>query len=630
MPYVLPDVIEDERVRTLVTEERIFLTPEAAQNLIHLFPGLVRMGAYRGGWYFYRSGGPPEERADFLRNMWDRGGVVALSVGRVGANFLNFIDVQSLVENPDVMPRGWGRVQDTELVSLFAQEGIGFAQDSPCDMCGETGLCVTRHNGQWSRITCLDCIKSRPFAYCDHCNVSWVMNTYFRSTYRCPTHEMRCVHCATIFEPDPLNDNYAFLSPDYAEHNGQYYCGQCAGDLFDFCTDCEGRFPTDDMLWVGEGEGENGDWHDEMQLCNYCHGVWERRNRENRRVRHGTRSTCAVDLAPETSKPFGVEIEVMFPPESTPMLGDYHSGYEAAPPFFSKWRAERDSSVYDGGEIISPVLQGAAGLAEVLATFDLLDEMEGSVNSRCGQHIHVETDTEGIRIQAIAGFMEDFLFASTGSYRRWHTDYATRIKQYSHDLDGVMRQLEENPVNTLSMYTDRSVVSRTGHGTFEWRYPAGTLNGTQFAINQAVTNFLTEYAEQADEKELKEFLKITRDLAVNDNNRRQTTGTAWGGAWVHDSIKEAAIFLNDKADWKPGGEWKGMAIELRPRANTSVVVRDDTRNLTREVDIPSERDVLRRLARQLNHFYRRAARAGQWWTETEGKSKVEEVLCLFS
>lgn len=97
---------------------------------------------------------------------------------------------------------------------------------------------------------------------------------------------------------------------------------------------------------------------------------------------------------------FGIELECYLPSRYVESgqfeVGDYHRGLQitGAP---RGWKAERDASVspyapsgYVGLEIVSPVLQGDDGLAQVIGFFDFLKEVGAKVSHKTGMHVHVD------------------------------------------------------------------------------------------------------------------------------------------------------------------------------------------------------------------------------------------------
>ena len=97
---------------------------------------------------------------------------------------------------------------------------------------------------------------------------------------------------------------------------------------------------------------------------------------------------------------FGIEIETIAPNSAVQndglRIGPYKRGIQV-PYLPTGWKAEADGSIDNsaGGhkcEIVSPVLRGAEGLAQVLAVVQTLEAKGHRVNVSCGVHVHVGWD----------------------------------------------------------------------------------------------------------------------------------------------------------------------------------------------------------------------------------------------
>jgi hypothetical protein len=94
---------------------------------------------------------------------------------------------------------------------------------------------------------------------------------------------------------------------------------------------------------------------------------------------------------------FGVEIETVAPDSAVRndglRIGGYHNGLQV-PYLPLGWKAERDGSISttSGGhacEIVSPILRGSEGLAQVAEVVRTLEAKGHRVNVSCGVHVHV-------------------------------------------------------------------------------------------------------------------------------------------------------------------------------------------------------------------------------------------------
>jgi hypothetical protein len=94
---------------------------------------------------------------------------------------------------------------------------------------------------------------------------------------------------------------------------------------------------------------------------------------------------------------FGIEIECNIPVEYEHEFpaGGYHRGIQI-PCMSAGWNTQKDGSVtapagFKAVEIVSPILTGEDGLAEVVQMLDLLDQIGARTNPSCGLHVHFST-----------------------------------------------------------------------------------------------------------------------------------------------------------------------------------------------------------------------------------------------
>lgn len=110
-----------------------------------------------------------------------------------------------------------------------------------------------------------------------------------------------------------------------------------------------------------------------------------------------------INSAAATQITFGIEIETTIPNTLISQglsVGPYHHGHEVRMDGFPRgWKCERDGSLhtnrsgYTCVEFVSPVLQGADGIAQVRQVLDWLDARGARTNRSCGTHIHVGVES---------------------------------------------------------------------------------------------------------------------------------------------------------------------------------------------------------------------------------------------
>lgn len=140
---------------------------------------------------------------------------------------------------------------------------------------------------------------------------------------------------------------------------------------------------------------------------------------------------------------FGVEIETVAPESAVSQhglrIGGYRFGVQV-PYLPAGWKAEQDGSIdVSGGghrcEIISPVLKGAEGLAQVVEVINKLNEVGHRVNMSCGVHVHIgwQGDASALaRLVTITSYLQDALYAITGTKHRENGRYCKGVKVYGN------------------------------------------------------------------------------------------------------------------------------------------------------------------------------------------------------
>lgn len=135
-----------------------------------------------------------------------------------------------------------------------------------------------------------------------------------------------------------------------------------------------------------------------------------------------------------SSLKFGLEVECYLPNGTIEQLGGYHHGLQVAwlP---DGWNAQSDGSLcsapsgYRAAEIVSPILDGEEGLAQVWYTIDAINELHGVVNETCGLHIHLDgRQLTRSQVNAVAEAFRTYEKAFYGlcgvqAARRWNNTY---------------------------------------------------------------------------------------------------------------------------------------------------------------------------------------------------------------
>jgi hypothetical protein len=143
---------------------------------------------------------------------------------------------------------------------------------------------------------------------------------------------------------------------------------------------------------------------------------------------------------------YGIEIETIAPDSAVRRdglrIGAYHHGIQV-PYLPAGWTAENDGSINNGHgghkcEIVSPILKGPEGLAQVADVARILETKGHTVNASCGVHVHVGWPST-FSVQALArliiitAYLEKGLYAITGTKNREQSVYCGGVKKYGND-----------------------------------------------------------------------------------------------------------------------------------------------------------------------------------------------------
>jgi hypothetical protein len=199
---------------------------------------------------------------------------------------------------------------------------------------------------------------------------------------------------------------------------------------------------------------------------------------------------------------FGIEIECYIPTAAFNaagwVRGAYHMG--RAVPGFPGWRLDSDGSLtmetpagHTAVEVVSPVLKGAEGFANMRRMVAQLNLMGATVKKSCGFHVHVGWQGEGATFPALRRLVclvaqhEKALFASTGTRSRERNGYCPSIRtglaqiQQMTTIEELVRDANV-PRGTLNL---RGLLEASrGYGgkrTVEFRIFSGTVNAEKIA-----------------------------------------------------------------------------------------------------------------------------------------------------
>ena len=283
---------------------------------------------------------------------------------------------------------------------------------------------------------------------------------------------------------------------------------------------------------------------------------------------------------------FGVELEVLLPERAISELGihigSYHHGHPLPSPFPQGWTAERDGSLHTSRrdyvpvEIVSPILQGRAGIEQVKQVAQTLKDLGARVNMTTGLHCH-------LGIHSVAGhdsaevaewvakllyqmsMHETAVYASTGTHRRENGSYARSIKRQKDDADRIRkahspsRKREElswvagqrgryHSLNLTNLFTPKATVEvRAFAGTVEWTKIVGHVCMCLALAERATETTRMDWEAVASERTYRNGGRGLREL----NRFFYLAGWTMGRRQAGKPEVELAGWIADLEDLKP-------------------------------------------------------------------------------
>lgn len=164
---------------------------------------------------------------------------------------------------------------------------------------------------------------------------------------------------------------------------------------------------------------------------------------------------------------------------------------------YAQWKVERDGTVPTGGEVVSPILQGADGFAQIVKVTKAMRDAGAKVNKRCGLHVHM--GVKDIDIFQRANLIENFYKAYPILKRlvakgRWFNPYCKVPTAYT--LAGYLQYMRTNRQEPAGNHTDAlNIQNFTKIGTYEFRMHQGTLNAKKI---EAWVKFILAFIENND------------------------------------------------------------------------------------------------------------------------------------
>jgi hypothetical protein len=171
---------------------------------------------------------------------------------------------------------------------------------------------------------------------------------------------------------------------------------------------------------------------------------------------------------------------------------------------YTEWKVERDGSVYSGGEVISPILQGEDGFVQIKKVMKAIKEAGGGVSRSCGLHVHlgVRDMTKEQRAELVGRwYANETMIKHFVSRSRWTNTYCKTVAPAEvtrwQNLILAGRDPQKHEVNRTSSL---NITPFPKAGTYEVRLHQGSLNAKKIS---AWVKFLVAFVDfTAAEKEL--------------------------------------------------------------------------------------------------------------------------------
>ena len=241
------------------------------------------------------------------------------------------------------------------------------------------------------------------------------------------------------------------------------------------------------------------------------------------------------------------------------------------------WKVVTDASC--GTEVVSPVLEGEDGLAQVTKVARALENADAKITKSCGLHVHIDArrlPIETIRATILKykrfeGEIDAFLPPSRRANNNHYCKSLTRVADERITRATTMREMQD------AFYGDRyykvNVQSYARHGTIEFRHHSGTVDATKITnwirfLQAFVENASTTMAARATTRRgistPRPGTKTAKVMEIVQN----------GGGWEEIARRLGESEKNARL-WVRHAHWRMAQAQTTPAAATTQTTRDD-------------------------------------------------------
>ena len=188
---------------------------------------------------------------------------------------------------------------------------------------------------------------------------------------------------------------------------------------------------------------------------------------------------------------FGIELEITGITRSTALNALRAVGMDVRDEQYNHttrqyWKLVQDSSVQGGFEVVSPVLEGDAGLEEAMIVAEALADAGATVNRTCGFHVHF--DASGLSVDAVKTIVKRYARYEAEIDAVMPRSRRGNENQFCRSIGSVLTRafeaassIEELAYAQCGRYFKVNLHSYPRHGTIEFRQHSGTVNARKIA-----------------------------------------------------------------------------------------------------------------------------------------------------